>query len=158
MNSGSVIVMVISCIVTVVAFCVGKYIFPQLPADVQDKLIMLSEWAAQFVVWAREFKKTETGKQKMAAVVDQLKQIAAERGIEVTEDQLKAIAQTAYEAMKAGEVEAAAERGSTDEEQAMLYRIGERAVAKGGVINIYANEADVSTKAGEDVPEAVTEP
>lgn len=158
MNSGSVIVMVISCIVTVVAFCVGKYIFPQLPADVQDKLIMLSEWAAQFVVWAREFKKTETGKQKMAAVVDQLKQIAAERGIEVTEDQLKAIAQTAYEAMKAGEAEAAAERESMEEEKAMVYRIGERAVAKGGVINIYANEADVSTKAGEDVPETVTEP
>lgn len=157
MNSGSIIVMVISCIVTVAAFCVGKYIFPQLPADVQDKLFMLSEWAAQFVVWAREFKKTETGKQKMAAVVDQLKQIAAERGIEVTEDQLKAIAQSAYEAMKAGEAEAAAERESTEEEKAMIYRIGERAVAKGGVINIYANEADISTKAGEDMPEAATD-
>ena len=42
----------------------------------------------------------------MAAVVEQLKQIAAKAGIEVTEEQLKAIAQTAYEAMKAGEAEA----------------------------------------------------
>ena len=80
MNSGSIIVMVISCIVTVAAFCAGKFIFPNLPADVQDKLLTLTEWAAQFVVWAREFKKTETGQQKMAAVVDQLKQIAAETG------------------------------------------------------------------------------
>lgn len=161
MNSGSIIVMVISCIVTVAAFCAGKFVFPNLPADVQDKLLTLTEWAAQFVVWAREFKKTETGQQKMAAVVDQLKQIAAERGIEVTEDQLKAIAQTAYEAMKAGEAEAAAERERNGGEEAAYYRIGGRAVAKGGVINIYSNEADVSTKTGEsieDVPDRVTEP
>ena len=41
----------------------------------------------------------------MAAVVEQLKKIADEAGLNVTEDQLKAIAQTAYNAMKAGEKE-----------------------------------------------------
>jgi hypothetical protein len=97
---------IIYCVVTVGAFCAGKYIFPNIPASVKDKLTDLADWAAKFVVWAREFLKTESGEKKMAAVVEQLKEIAAEAGIDVTEDQLKAIAQTAYEAMKAGEAEA----------------------------------------------------
>ena len=101
-----VIFSIIYCLVTVGAFCAGKFIFPKIPASVKDKLVDLAEWAAKFVVWAREFLKTESGEKKMAGVVEQLKQIAAEAGIEVTEEQLKAIAQTAYEAMKAGEAEA----------------------------------------------------
>ncbi len=101
-----VIFSIIYCLVTVGAFCAGKFIFPKIPASVKDKLVDLAEWAAKFVVWAREFLKMESGEKKMAAVVEQLKQIAAEAGIEVTEEQLKAIAQTAYEAMKAGEAEA----------------------------------------------------
>ena len=92
------------------AFCAGKYIFPNIPASVKDKLAELAEWAAKFVVWAREFKKTESGEKKMEAVVKQLKEIAEKAGMDVTEDQLKAIAQTAYEAMKAGEAEAQPEQ------------------------------------------------
>ena len=101
-----VIFSIIYCLVTVGAFCAGKYIFPKIPASVKDKLTDLAPWAAKFVVWAREFLKTESGEKKMAAVVKQLKAIAQEAGLDVTEDQLKAIAQTAYEAMKAGEAEA----------------------------------------------------
>lgn len=101
-----VIFSIIYCLVTVGAFCAGKFIFPKIPARVKDKLTDLAEWAAKFVVWAREFLKTESGEKKMAAVVEQLKKIAEEAGLDVTEEQLKAIAQTAYEAMKAGEAEA----------------------------------------------------
>lgn len=100
-----VIFSIIYCAVTVGAFCAGKYIFPNIPASVKDKLAELAEWAAKFVVWAREFKKAESGEKKMEAVVKQLKEIAEKAGMDVTEDQLKAIAQTAYEAMKAGEAE-----------------------------------------------------
>ncbi len=105
-----VIFSIIYCAVTVGAFCAGKYIFPNIPASVKDKLAELAEWAAKFVVWAREFKKTESGEKKMEAVVKQLKEIAEKAGMDVTEDQLKAIAQTAYEAMKAGEAEAQPEQ------------------------------------------------
>lgn len=83
--------------------------FPNIPKTVTDKLGELSEWAAKFVEWAKEFKKDKTGEEKMAAVVEQLKKIADEAGLNVTEDQLKAIAQTAYNAMKAGEKESTAE-------------------------------------------------
>lgn len=95
--------------VTLGAFLLGKYVFPNIPKTVTDKLTSLSEWAAQFVEWAKEFKKGQTGEEKMVAVVEQLKKIADEAGLNVTEEQLKAIAQTAYNAMKAGEKESAAE-------------------------------------------------
>ena len=81
--------------VTLGAFLIGKYVCPNIPKSVADKLGELSEWAAKFVEWAKEFKKDKTGEEKMAAVVE----------LNVTEDQLKAIAQTAYNAMKAGEKE-----------------------------------------------------
>lgn len=92
--------------VMVAAFLTGKYVFPNIPKSVTDKLNTLSQWAAQFVIWAREFMKSETGEEKMAMVVQKLKEIADEAGIKVTEDQLKAIAQAAYEAMMAGQKEA----------------------------------------------------
>lgn len=95
--------------VTLGAFLLGKYVFPNIPQTVTNKLAELSEWAAKFVEWAKEFKKDKTGAEKMAAVVEQLKKIADEAGLNVTEDQLKAIAQTAYNAMKAGEKESTAE-------------------------------------------------
>ena len=95
--------------VTLGAFMLGKYVFPNIPKTVTDKLGELSEWAVKFVEWAKEFKKDKTGEEKMAAVVEQLKRIADEAGLNVTEDQLKAIAQAAYNAMKAGEKESAAE-------------------------------------------------
>ena len=94
--------------VTLGAFLIGKYVCPNIPKTVTDKLGELSEWAAKFVEWAKEFKKDKTGEEKMAADVaqmEQLKKIADEAGLNVTEDQLKAIAQTAYNAMKAGEKE-----------------------------------------------------
>ena len=98
---------IIYAAVTVAAFLVGKYFFPKVPQDMKDKLAILADWAAKFVIWAKEFLDKKTGAEKMAAVVEQLKRIADEAGIEVTEEQLKAIAQAAYEAMKAGEAEAA---------------------------------------------------
>lgn len=93
--------------VMVLAFLAGKYIFPNVPKTVVEKLNDLGQWAEKFVVWAREFMKTSTGREKMEKVVEQLQGIAEEAGLNVTEDQLKAIAQSAYEAMMAGEKEAA---------------------------------------------------
>ena len=91
-----IIILAVQLGITVAAFVVGKYVFPNLPKNVTDKLTTLSQWAAQFVVWAKEFMKKQTGEEKMAAVVEKLKEIADEAGIEVTEDQLRAIAQSAY--------------------------------------------------------------
>ena len=65
---------------TLGAFLLGKYVFPNIPKTVTDKLASLSEWAAQFVEWAKEFKKGQTGEEKMAAVVEQLKRLLMKPG------------------------------------------------------------------------------
>ena len=74
----------------------------------------------------------------MEAVVEKLKEIADEAGLDVTEDQLKAITQSAYNAMKAGEEEA-------ETAIATYYKVGQRATAKGSTVNIYAGTTTVAT-------------
>lgn len=140
-----VIFSIIYCAVTVGAFCAGKYIFPNIPASAKDKLKDLAEWAAKFVIWAREFLKTESGQEKMAAVVEQLKAIAEEAGLDVTEDQLKAIAQTAYEAMKAGEAEA--------QPGQLLETVAQPLAAHTVIIN-----AGTTTVATDKVPDGALQP
>lgn len=100
-----IIILAVQLGIAVAAFVLGKYIFPNVPKSVMEKLNTLAQWASQFVVWAKEFMQSNTGEEKMAKVVEKLKEIADEAGIKVTEDQLKAIVQSAYEAMKAGEKE-----------------------------------------------------
>lgn len=142
--------------ITVAAFVVGKYVFPNLPKNVTDKLTTLSQWAAKFVEWAKEFMKKQTGEEKMAAVVEKLKEIADEAGIEVTEDQLRAIAQSAYNAMKAGEKEA---EDAAGEALATYYKIGQREAAKGSTVNIYTGPAAAgkTAVATDKVPEGALE-
>ena len=151
-----IIILAVQLGITVAAFVVGKYVFPNLPKNVTDKLTTLSQWAAQFVVWAKEFMKKQTGEEKMAAVVEKLKEIADEAGIEVTEDQLRAIAQSAYNAMKAGEKEA---EDAAGEALATYYKIGQREAAKGSTVNIYTGPAAAgkTAVATDKVPEGALE-
>lgn len=95
----SLIYAAVMFVVTLGGFLFGKYVYPNIPADVQEKLTSLSAWAEDFVVWAKDFLKDKTGPEKMEEVVKRLREIAKEAGWKVTEDQLKAIAQTAYNAM-----------------------------------------------------------
>lgn len=143
-----IILLAVQLGIAVAAFAAGKYIFPKVPKTVTDKLNMLSQWAAQFVVWAKEFMKKQTGEEKMAAVVEKLKEIADEAGLDVTEDQLKAIAQSAYNAMKAGEKEA-------ETAIATYYKVGQRAAAKGSTVNIYAGGK--TAVATDNVPDGALE-
>lgn len=133
--------------IAVAAFIAGKYVFPNIPKNVMDKLTTLSQWAAKFVEWAKEFMKQKTGEEKMAAVVEKLKEIADESGIEVTEDQLRAIAQSAYNAMKAGEKEAA-----VTEPQALE-------AVQVPTVNIYTGTAaaEKTAVATDEVPEGALE-
>lgn len=136
--------------IAVVAFVAGKYVFPKVPKTVTDKLNMLSQWAAQFVVWAKEFMKKQTGEEKMAAVVEKLKEIADEAGLDVTENQLKAIAQSAYNAMKVGEKEA-------ETDNATYYKVGQREAAKGSTVNIYTGYSGTTAVATDNVPDGALE-
>lgn len=137
----NIIILAIQLAVAVGAFALGKYVFPNIPKNVSEKLQELSGWAAQFVVWAREFMKTSTGKEKMDKVVEQLKKIADEAGLKVTEEQLRAIAQTAYEAMMAGTKEAGQTTEASQAEPATVPAItiinhGPAAVETNGTVAV----------------------
>lgn len=89
--------------VSLIAFLVGKYVFPKVP---KEALTFLGEWAGKFVLWAKEFMDGKTGAEKMATVVAHLKEIADKQGIDVTEAQLQALTQAAYDSFVKGEADA----------------------------------------------------
>jgi len=148
-------------LISIGGFLLGKFVFPNVPKSVADKLRQLAAWADKFVVWAREFMKTSSGHEKMEMVVEQLKAVAKEAGWNVTEDQLRAIAQAAYENMMKGAAEAQqpqeiAQAAST----ARYYEIGRRKFAEastvpGGSAAVAVPGVAVAT---DNVPEGALEP
>ena len=150
-------------LISISGFLLGKYVFPNVPKSVSDKLRQLAAWADKFVVWAREFRKQDSGTAKMEMVVEQLKAVAKEAGWNVTEDQLRAIAQAAYENMMKGAAEArqpqeTAQAAST----ARYYEIGQRKYAEAStvVINVPGPAAGAPgvAVATDNVPEGALEP
>ena len=129
-------------VLTLGGFLLGKYVFPKMPADVTAKLTSLSAWAKDFVVWAKDFLVDKTGPEKMAEVIKKLQEVAKEAGWNVTEDQLKAIAQTAYNAMME------AEKKKQEETATAIPLEAVTAPAATVVINTHA-PATVQTEAGD---------
>ena len=151
-------------LISIGGFLLGKFVFPNVPKSVADKLRQLAAWADKFVVWAREFRKQDSGPAKMEMVVEQLKAVAKEAGWDVTEDQLRAIAQTAYENMMAGAAEAQQPQEADQEPQkARYYKIGSREFAEGATVVINAPGVTVAGTPGvavatDNVPEGALEP
>ena len=86
----------VSFAVMLLAFVLGRFVFPKIPVET---ISTLSEWADKFVRYARYFLADKTGAERMEEVVSQLSQIAEKYGIKISETQLTAIAQEAYELM-----------------------------------------------------------
>ena len=151
-------------LISIGGFLLGKFIFPNVPKSVADKLRQLAAWADKFVVWAREFKKADSGHDKMEMVVEQLKAVAKEAGWDVTEDQLRAIAQAAYENMMKGAAEAQqTQEPALGASAARYYEIGERKFAEAStvVINMPGAAAENAPRvavATDNVPEGALEP
>ena len=152
-------------LISISGFLLGKYVFPNVPKSVSDKLRQLAAWADKFVVWAREFRKQDSGTAKMEMVVEQLKAVAKEAGWNVTEDQLRAIAQAAYENMMKGAAEAQQpQEPAQGASAARYYEIGQRKFAEAStvVINVPGGSAAVAAPgaavATDNVPEGALEP
>ena len=152
-------------LISIGGFLLGKFVFPNVPKSVADKLRQLAAWADKFVVWAREFKKADSGPAKMEMVVEQLKAVAKEAGWDVTEDQLRAIAQAAYENMMKGAEEAQqTQEAAQAASAARYYEIGQRKFAEAStvVINVPGGSAAVAAPgaavATDNVPEGALEP
>lgn len=152
-------------LISIGGFLLGKFVFPNVPKSVADKLRQLAAWADKFVVWAREFRKQDSGPAKMELVVEQLKAVAKEAGWDVTEDQLRAIAQAAYENMMKGAEEAQqTQEAAQAASAARYYEIGQRKYAEAStvVINVPGGSAAVAAPgaavATDNVPEGALEP
>ena len=150
-------------LISIGGFLLGKFVFPNVPKSVADKLRQLAAWADKFVVWAREFRKQDSGPAKMEMVVEQLKAVAKEAGWDVTEDQLRAIAQAAYENMMAGAAEAQQpQEPAQAASAARYYEIGQRKYAEAStvVINVPGPAAGAPgvAVATDNVPEGALEP
>ena len=89
----------IQFVIAVAFFVLGKFVFPAIP---KDKLAIITSWAEKFVVWARDFFAETEGELKMKMVLEQLRIVAEQYGLVITDEQLEAIAQTAYDSMKKG--------------------------------------------------------
>ena len=94
---------VIQLIIAIISFCVGKYLLPKLPqetaATIRDKMKLIITYADQYVNWADRFMEGSSGSEKLSSVVGQLKEVASKYGFQATDQELTAIAQTAFENM-----------------------------------------------------------
>lgn len=108
----TVINTIIQLIVIVGAYCIGRYILPNIPgetvASIQSKIDIMTKYADSFVAWAKQFMPEATGADKMNTVVEQLAETAKKYGINMNVTELQAIAQAAYNSMKQGLAEVAA--------------------------------------------------
>lgn len=98
--------LLLQLVVAVAAFLFGKYVVPKTNnlknSTAFGNVYKLEQWASKFVRWTREFMSGRSGTAKMNKATEMLKEIAAEAGIDVSEEKLQAIVQTAYEEMIAG--------------------------------------------------------
>ena len=99
---------IIYVIFIVISFVFGRYIYPKLPQDTKAKLQgawedikLVKSWADKFIALANE-ESQMSGIEKMDSVVDSLEEICRQYDIDLSGDQLYAIAQECYNIIKHG--------------------------------------------------------
>ena len=108
MNSSvDILFSLVELVILIGSFLIGKYVFPNIPKetikDITTKIGIIVDYADKFVAWAKQFMSNATGQDKMNEVVKQLIIIANRYDLDITETEIRAIAQKAYDNMKAKE-------------------------------------------------------
>lgn len=98
-----IIMKVIEAVILVLAFLFGKYVIPKF-ANSQD-LTYLIEWVNKLVLSAKNIYKDNQGKEKLEYVTAALKEICNKAHIEITDEQIRALIEEAYNTMKQAEKE-----------------------------------------------------
>lgn len=94
----NLVVLIIEIIALVGCYLLGKY----KPSNNEitkatDTLALVMKYAESYVTYAREFMSTNTGEEKMAKVVEMLGALTEKYNINISQEELTAIAQRAYE-------------------------------------------------------------
>lgn len=99
-----IIFVIIEVIVILAGYFVGKYIVPKLSQDDLKTLQLVKGWIETFVNEAANFKEF-TGPEKKQYVSEQIAKFLNEKGIIMTEEQISALIETAYNNFKKGQQE-----------------------------------------------------
>ena len=108
MQNTELAVLIIQPVICIIAFLLGKYVFPKYKDTIQTvatQFDVIFKYAESFCAYARQFLSC-SGPEKMDDVVKKLTSICEQQNIDIDEETLRAIAQKAYDAMKAGESQA----------------------------------------------------
>ena len=90
-----IIILIIQLAVIVASYLVGKYIVPKMSEDELKTFELVKGWVEQFVNEAANFV-NYTGEEKKKYVTDQIVKILNEKGITMSEAQISALIETAY--------------------------------------------------------------
>lgn len=90
----------IQVILVIGFFLAIKFLPANTVAKASEIIALLTSWADRFVRYARQFLSGKSGEEKMETVVDLLQETAQKLKLNLTKEQLEAIAQEAYERMK----------------------------------------------------------
>ena len=94
---GDIIYFGIMLAISILSFVMGKFVFPKIP---NDNMEIIEKWAIKIVHFCRQFLAGEEGEKKMDKAVSLLDQIQHKYDMNLTEEELKAIIQYAYDKMK----------------------------------------------------------
>ncbi len=100
---------IIAGVIIICAFLIGKYVLPGTSNAVKQVLNVLSaypmlmKWGMAACQYIKQYFDSMPGEEKNKKAAEIIMQIAAQAGINISEEQARAIAQAAYEAMKRGE-------------------------------------------------------
>lgn len=99
---------IIELVFLVVAFIIGKLqsnetIQPETIEDLSNKFYLFCNYADALILWAKQYLQNCTGSEKMDAVVHRLLSIANGYDINISEDEIRGIAQKEYDILKSTE-------------------------------------------------------
>ena len=87
----------IMLVISILSFIMGKFVFPKIP---NDNMEIIEKWAIKIVHFCRQCLAGEEGEKKMEKAISLLDQIQHKYDMNLTEEELKAIIQYAYDKMK----------------------------------------------------------
>ena len=104
------IVYVLSALVLAASFIIGRYVLQKIPESTKktikdkveeskDTIDFVYGWCRRFIIMEERFSKL-SGTEKMDEVIKTVQNVLSDNKIEMTEDQIRAIAQEAYEILK----------------------------------------------------------
>lgn len=99
------ILYIVTGVVSVLCFLLGKYVFPQAKQVVSDLLNaypMLMEWGVAACRFVEQYFTDGKGEKKNLAAAQILLGVAKQAGLDLSEEQARAIAQAAFEQWNKG--------------------------------------------------------